>query len=186
MIWQFSGPLCFDNNFILCLTIILPTIALIFQLFWNAEYSLLTSAVIFTYATYICYASVTLNPREECNPTIGDSYQTVSKAVGFSITAVSISYATYSAVSVVLKDSERMATNATRTLQGISMLFILSTCYFAMVLTNWATMQNSEGVSNNKNAYTSMWFQASAQWIAVLLYIWCLVAPKLFPDRDFS
>lgn len=32
----------------------------------------------------------------------------------------------------------------------------------------------------------SMWVKIVAQWVTILLFSWTLVAPKLFPDRDFS
>jgi hypothetical protein len=31
-----------------------------------------------------------------------------------------------------------------------------------------------------------MWIQAAGCWIAVLIYLWSLVAPKIFPNRDFG
>lgn len=33
---------------------------------------------------------------------------------------------------------------------------------------------------------TSMWVKISAQWLTMLLFAWSLVAPKLFPSRDFT
>ena len=65
-------------------------------------------------------------------------------------------------------------------------MFILASSYYCMVLTNWATLQSSFSLSDPKTGDASMWIQASAQWAALLLYIWALVAPKLFPDRDFG
>lgn len=55
-----------------------------------------------------------------------------------------------------------------------------------MVLTNWATLQANSQISSPKNGDAAMWLQAAGEWIAILLYVWTLVAPKLFPDRDFS
>jgi hypothetical protein len=68
----------------------------------------------------------------------------------------------------------------------VSIVFILISCYYAMVLTNWATLQNDNKIDNPKAGRAAMWLQASGQWIALLLYIWALIAPRLFPDRDFS
>ena len=31
-----------------------------------------------------------------------------------------------------------------------------------------------------------MWVKLGAQWVTGLLYMWTLLAPALFPDRDFS
>ena len=71
-------------------------------------------------------------------------------------------------------------------LQSLAAVFVLASCYYAMVLTNWATLQSSDGINNPRGGDTSYWLQASAQWAVLLMYLWSLVAPRLFPDRDFS
>jgi hypothetical protein len=68
----------------------------------------------------------------------------------------------------------------------ISVVFVLIAGYYAMVLTNWATLQSKKGVSSPTSGYSAMWLQASGQWIAVTIYVWSLIVPALFPDRDFS
>ena len=55
-----------------------------------------------------------------------------------------------------------------------------------MVLTNWATLQSSTSISSPKTGLAAMWIQAAAQWIAILMYVWSLVAPKILTDRDFG
>ena len=73
-----------------------------------------------------------------------------------------------------------------RMLAQVCLIFMLISSYYAMVLTNWATERTGASVSSQKEGSASMWIQASAQWIALLMYIWSLIAPDLFPDRDFS
>ena len=34
--------------------------------------------------------------------------------------------------------------------------------------------------------WTSVWVKIASQWVTVALYCWTLVAPLLFPDRDFA
>jgi hypothetical protein len=34
--------------------------------------------------------------------------------------------------------------------------------------------------------WASVWVKTGALWLTSLLYVWTLVAPSLFPDRDFS
>ena len=68
----------------------------------------------------------------------------------------------------------------------VSAVFILVTCYFAMVLTNWATVQSRYGLATANSGTAAMWLQASGQWVALSMYAWSLIAPKLFLDRDFS
>jgi hypothetical protein len=76
MFWQFSG--CADSNVIMSLTVILPVLANIAQLFFSDQGSILTSAIVTAYAAYVCYSAVTLNPDSSCNPTLQTGYQTLS------------------------------------------------------------------------------------------------------------
>lgn len=77
MFWQFGK--CTDSQVILSLTVILCSLSCIQQIFFSEEGSIMTSAIIFSYATYICYSAVTLNPNSTCNPTISTGYQTISQ-----------------------------------------------------------------------------------------------------------
>lgn len=54
-----------------------------------------------------------------------------------------------------------------------------------MVLTNWATLQANNDSGSSRSGLIAMWLQAAAQWIALVMYSWSLIAPKLFPDREF-
>lgn len=54
------------------------------------------------------------------------------------------------------------------------------------VLTNWATMQENDSQSDPRTGRVAMWIQAAGQWIAILIYLWSLIAPKVFPNRDFG
>ncbi|KAH7484475.1 Serine incorporator 3 [Phytophthora ramorum] len=58
-------------------------------------------------------------------------------------------------------------------------MMCLAGLYMAMVLTDW---DSANGSFNN----VSMWVKIVAQWVTILLFSWTLIAPKLFPDRDFS
>jgi hypothetical protein len=76
MFWQFKG--CSDNDAIISITLVLPLIATVIQIFFSEEGSILISAIMTAYATYVCYSAVSLNPNLTCNPTIATSYQTIS------------------------------------------------------------------------------------------------------------
>ena len=77
MFWQFGK--CSDSLVILSLTVILCVLSCVQQIFFSDEGSIMTSAIIVSYATYVCYSAVTLNPNTTCNPTISTGYQTVSQ-----------------------------------------------------------------------------------------------------------
>jgi hypothetical protein len=68
----------------------------------------------------------------------------------------------------------------------LNLVLILLSCWSAMVLTSWGTVQNEGSPANPSAGRVSMWMMMVAQWIALSLYSWSLVAPRLFPDRDFN
>ena len=68
----------------------------------------------------------------------------------------------------------------------LNILLGVVSCWYAMTLTSWGSIQTSGDAANPVIGTTSMWMIISSQWIALTLYLWTLVAPRLFPDRDFS
>ncbi|XP_077281363.1 serine incorporator TMS1 isoform X2 [Temnothorax americanus] len=64
------------------------------------------------------------------------------------------------------------------------LMFALATLYVMMTLTNWYK-PNSSLDTLNANA-ASMWVKIISSWMCLGLYVWSLVAPALFPNRDFS
>lgn len=74
--WQFLE--CDNNIVIISLTVGLTTLATIIQLFFSENGSILTSAFMTAYASYVCYSAVILNPSASCNPSLNSSYQTIS------------------------------------------------------------------------------------------------------------
>eukprot|EP01038_Epipyxis_sp_PR26KG_P005153 gene5153-7173_t len=230
MFWQFKT--CSSTQTIISLTLILAVIAYIVQLFFSELGSILTSSIMMSYATYVCYSAVTLNPHLQCNPTLDSGYQTISTIIGIVLTVISLSWTTWNTITKipsisnistpspsqsiaalialpqpdketgdVPKENQAPAEPATTfpssnesynspglksSLVQISCVFVLVSGYYAMILTNWSTMQSSNAISSPKTGDVAMWIQAAGQWIAIILYLWSLLAPRCFPDRDFS
>jgi hypothetical protein len=90
--WQFD---CSDAKVIISLTLCFSVIATIIQLFFSEQGSILTSAVMTAYCTYVCYSSVTLNPDTSCNLTLDSEYQTISTIIGLTLTVISLLWTTY-------------------------------------------------------------------------------------------
>jgi len=67
--------------------------------------------------------------------------------------------------------------------------FFLASLYLTMVLTNWALPTGE----NEKNHYdynidqgmTSTWVKVVSSWLTIIMYIWTLLAPIIFPEREF-
>merc|ERR1712166_1184526 len=75
--------------------------------------------------------------------------------------------------------------------------------YMAMLLTNWGTgslsapngtdsTPSSSGAVpshvyiSNTTGLAQMWVKIASQWVAILLYTWTLIAPRVLPDREFD
>ena len=62
----------------------------------------------------------------------------------------------------------------------------IGSMYIANMITNWGTPKvDSPILSAYQPNYFSFWSKLGLQWITSLLYVWTLVAPRIFPDRDF-
>ena len=79
----------------------------------------------------------------------------------------------------------------------LNAILALVSCWVAMSLTGWGSisggdMSAEEGgtqyhtAANPQVGRANMVMIAISQWVALSLYAWTLVAPRLFPDRDFS
>lgn len=64
------------------------------------------------------------------------------------------------------------------------LMFALATLYVMMTLTNWYEPNSNLDTLNSNVA--SMWVKIISSWLCMTLYVWSLVAPILFPNREFS
>ena len=58
----------------------------------------------------------------------------------------------------------------------------LVSCWVCVTLTGWGSSDLVSGKIEMTNVYIMM----VSQWVSISLYIWTLVAPKVFPNRDFT
>ena len=71
----------------------------------------------------------------------------------------------------------------------LNVVMALISCYVAMILTGWGTINGLDEHHNAANptvGRVNMAILGISQWLAIGLYSWTLAAPRLFPDRDFS
>jgi len=235
----YSGSGCSTNVAFITITLIMGIVCTGIQLS-GEEASLLASAVIFSYATYLCFTSVSKNPIAECNPKLGDT-DVLGIILGILFVLVSLSWTGWSftaahklgeeprpsstmsrQASLVengdsggsdsheVKQSKKVGgivmnngdedgnTNSGTTKRNdddgnepaktwkLNIVLALVSCFFAMALTSWGTIEASGDAANPDVGRASMWIIIASQWLALLLYLWTLAAPRLFPDRDFS
>lgn len=71
----------------------------------------------------------------------------------------------------------------------LNVVMALISCFVAMTLTGWGNLEQLDEHANAANptvGRVNMAMIGIGQWTCILLYIWTLLAPRLFPDRDFS
>jgi hypothetical protein len=74
----------------------------------------------------------------------------------------------------------------------LNVVLVLISCWVSASLTGWGAISGGIGEGGEHTAANplvgkwNMVMMAVAQNLAVCLYLWTLLAPRLFPDRDFS
>jgi len=69
--------------------------------------------------------------------------------------------------------------------------FMLAALYLAMVLTNWETVSSLTGESVDQNTIyvdqgmASVWTKVISSYLTFVLFVWTMMAPICFPDREF-
>jgi len=77
-------------------------------------------------------------------------------------------------------------TSVGRKMVILNIVLACVSCWVAMSLTGWGSVQSGGDVANPRNSVVNMWMIIVSQWVALGLYCWTIMAPILFPDRDFS
>lgn len=154
---------------------------------------------------YVTYCAVAVNPDPTCNPFASNSdpnsYGTGPAIAGIFISFLSIVYMatissrnitailaqggiTQSALSNVIfgRNSGAAAMPDMKKRLRSSVLFfnlvyVFLAMYLAMIMTNWGLRVKDIGENQPPNSYLTMWMQATAAWITILLYIVALVTP---------
>lgn len=66
-------------------------------------------------------------------------------------------------------------------------VFALGYCYIAELMVDWESFGGSgNNLHTVDSGWEAVWIKIVTSWLAILLYLWTLVAPVLLPDRDFS
>ncbi|AQK75711.1 uncharacterized protein LOC100191588 precursor [Zea mays] len=206
-----SGHDCGLNLFFIVFTLILVFAFAIVALHPKINGSLLPASVIGMYCTYLCYSGLSSEPRDyECNGLHNHSkaVSTGSLTLGLLTTVLSVVYSAVRAGSsaTVLsppdsprgtdkpllpfskadeqEDKKDVPRPVTYSYSFFHLIFSLASMYSAMLLTGWSTSVGESGKLVDVG-WPSVWVRIATQWATAGLFIWSLVAPVLFPDREF-
>uniref|UniRef100_A0A0E0KFK1 Serine incorporator n=1 Tax=Oryza punctata TaxID=4537 RepID=A0A0E0KFK1_ORYPU len=177
--------------------------------------SVMPASVISVYCAYLCYTSLSSEPDDyECNGLHRHSKQVSMSALilGMLTTVLSVVYSAVRAgssttflsppssprsgiknpllsddnVEVGKSDNKEIdARPVSYSYTFFHLIFALASMYSAMLLTGW-TSAASDSSELMDVGWTTVWVRICTEWATAALYIWTLVAPLIFPDRDFS
>ncbi|KAL3660181.1 hypothetical protein V7S43_014712 [Phytophthora oleae] len=202
---------CDQNVLFISITLLSAVVLTALSVVAWVNAGLLPAAVVSLYLVFLCYQTVRANPS--ASPTDEKLQEPSAVVLNSLVAAFAVTWTSWrtSATSTVFfgsssklkqpqdveeEEDEELASigltsaHLTEAQRGVEVvpeyqfhvLMILASLYVAMVLTNWGSF---DGSSSNDDAIVTMWVKAISQWVASGLFLWTLVAPAVFPDREF-
>lgn len=173
---------CNGNNAIIAVHLILCFI--IFIAAAKIEHgSIFTASLICAYTSYLTCSSLM------CDTNCNSIKNTSSSGIAFSVIAsiFTITWTGYSAFSTT-NQFESCSCSDTQekpfSLSFFHSVFALACVYLTMIVTHWG--DQSQAAWTTERGIVAKWINLAACWLTYLLYIWTLIAPLIFPDRDFT
>ncbi|KAG6781558.1 hypothetical protein POTOM_014469 [Populus tomentosa] len=208
-----SGQDCGLNTFFIVMTLIFAFVFAIVALHPAVNGSVLPASVISLYCMYLCYSGLASEPREyECNGLHRHSkaVSTGTLSIGLLTTVLSVVYSAVRAGSSTAllsppsspragadkpllpldnkaneqEEKEKACKPVTYSYSFFHIIFSLASMYSAMLLTGWSTSIGESGKLVDVG-WPSVWVRILTGWATAGLYTWSLVAPILFPEREF-
>ncbi|PKI40786.1 probable serine incorporator [Punica granatum] len=206
-----SGQDCGLNTFFIVMTLICAFVFAIVALHPAINGSILPASVISMYCMYLCYSGLASEPRDyECNGLHKHSkaVSTSTMTLGLLTTVLSVVYSAVRAGSstTLLSPPSSPRAGAGKPLLPLDkvdeheekekskpvsysysffhIIFSLASMYSAMLLTGWSTSVGESGKLVDVG-WSSVWVRIVTGWATAVLYIWSLLAPIMFPDREF-
>ncbi|KAH9605345.1 hypothetical protein KSS87_014283 [Heliosperma pusillum] len=206
-----SGQDCGLNTFFIVTTLFFAFAFAIVALHPAVNGSILPASVISFYCMYLCYSGLASEPRDyNCNGLHKHSQavSTSSLTFGLMTTVLSVVYSAVRAGSSTTllsppsspragggrpllpldkadeEEEKERSKPVTYSYSFFHLIFSLASMYSAMLLTGWSTSVGESGKLVDVG-WPSVWVRIVTGWATAALYIWSLVAPILFPDREF-
>lgn len=208
-----SGQDCQLNMFVIVVTLSLALAFTVISIHPKVGGSLLPASVISLYCAYLGYSALSSEPRDyECNGLHHHvkAVSTGTLVLGLLTTVLSVIYSAVRAGSSTAllsppsspragaqkpllpvqggdeeENDEKMEQKpVTYVYSFFHLIFALASMYSAMLLTGW-TNGRTDGQELIDVGWSSVWVRITTQWVTAGLFIWSLIAPMLFPDREF-
>eukprot|EP01025_Chloroclados_australasicus_P027883 TRINITY_DN2758_c0_g1_i5.p4 TRINITY_DN2758_c0_g1~~TRINITY_DN2758_c0_g1_i5.p4 ORF type:complete len:170 (-),score=21.28 TRINITY_DN2758_c0_g1_i5:1150-1659(-) len=154
---------------------------------------LFVGGAVFAYCSFLLISALFSQPTKDYKCADVQSVSTLwILVVGFLITMGAVIYQTlYASISFKLFDWVSKSEGGAKeselpyNLSFFHFIFAAAIAYLTMLLNNWNDNQAQEDLVISKG-YGNMWAKIATEWLCYALSIWTLVAPQLFPDREFG
>lgn len=115
----------------------------------------------------------------------------VAVAEGRSVAQIQGVHSREEAAELGLPDScDDEAEGVTYSYSFFHLIFVLAALYLAMILTNWQHVSSSNSTDSSQPinvdyGMTAVWVKFASMCVVLVIYVWTLIAPVLFPDRQW-
>jgi len=180
----------------------------------NPRMGILQSSTVSAYSTYLIFSAVMSDPSS-CNPWAdSSSASNIGIVIGSLFTLIAVCYGAFSSGSKV--DENPFGETAPLTKSGekegeeeegehpvvpqhdpsepvgysiskFHIVFAMGAMYVAMLMSDWHTVSGTNpGSLTIDMGVPSFWVKIWSSWICFAVFLWTVLAPVCFPDRDFG
>lgn len=189
---------CSLNIALTCIALLLGLSYTALSLVPKVEHAgIFTSGLLFAYLAFLTMSAMASEPASEnCNTLNGDDStlgwrEVVSFVIAIiTVVVVSFNVGAQGDVFSLSNDEDEAVVTSPPDRPSYSYAFaniavVLTTMYGTMLLLGWE-LHDTQGKMAISDGWTSLLVQIISSWIGGTLYAWSLLAPLVFPDRDFS
>jgi hypothetical protein len=200
----------FSNNHwnlvILCFTILIGVgFTLLSISNFVTRKRLLTSIYMFSFISYLCWSALNSQPNEKTKKENNLFMSIADISMGILYLVMSLTYVGFYVkksdkenysnetgdsnsnplVEEAKVPTEEMENYVSKSHYYFHIFMIFMSIYYCMLLCNWNVIEDSVP-EILRQTWSSFWIKLSAVFLTAILYIWILIAPRLFPDREFD
>eukprot|EP00249_Psilotum_nudum_P007957 c20942_g1_i4 orf=486-1598(+) len=192
-IWFSPKVSCGLNIFFITLTLVMIQIMTSISLHSKVNAGLMTSGLLALYIVFLCWSAIMSEPLSaKCNTrprqTGKGDWVTITS---FILAILAIVFATMSTGTdsdcFSFKDKRKVKTDedVPYGYGFFHFVFAMGSMYFAMLFVGWNLHQTMHKWSIDVG-WASVWVKVASEWISAGVYIWTMIAPFIFKNRDFS
>ncbi|KAI3865693.1 hypothetical protein MKW92_033408 [Papaver armeniacum] len=189
-VWYAPQPDCFINIFFITWTLVLLQLMTCVSVHPKINGGFLTPGLMGLYVVFICWCAIRSEPAtDRCNR----KAEVAAKAdwlsiISFIIAVIAMVIATFStgidSKSFQFRKDEKQDENDVPYGYGFfHFVFSVGAMYFSMLLIGWNSHHTMQKWTIDVG-WTSAWVRIVNEWLAACVYIWMLVAPLVWKQRQ--